>query len=141
VLRNGYLSLGFGLILRYNLSNGTDHQGIDQIPADPFKAGLSTISCEIHRLINSVWNKEELPEQWKRSLIVPIYKKGDKTSYNNYRSIPRLSNKYKNLSNILLSKLTPYAEEIIKGNQCWFRLNRSITDHIFCIRQMLEKEE
>jgi len=28
-------------------------------------------------LINFIWNKEELPEQWKESIIVPIYKKGD----------------------------------------------------------------
>jgi hypothetical protein len=34
---------------------------------------------EIHKLICSIWNKEELSEQWKESIIVPIYKKGDKT--------------------------------------------------------------
>jgi hypothetical protein len=30
----------------------------------------------IHMLINSIWNKEELPDQWKESIIVPIHKKG-----------------------------------------------------------------
>jgi hypothetical protein len=29
--------------------------------------------------IHSIWNKEELPQQWKESIILPIYKKGDKT--------------------------------------------------------------
>jgi hypothetical protein len=38
----------------------------------------------IHKLMNSVWNKEELPDQWKESVIVPIHKKGDKTDCNNY---------------------------------------------------------
>jgi hypothetical protein len=33
----------------------------------------------IHKLINSVWNKEELPDQWKKFIIVPVHKKGDKT--------------------------------------------------------------
>ena len=47
---------------------------------------------------------------------------------------------YKILSNILLSRLTPYAEEIIGDHQCGFRRNRSTTDHLFCIRQMLEKK-
>ena len=47
---------------------------------------------------------------------------------------------YKRLSNILLSRLTPYAEEIIGDHQCGFRRNRSTTDHIFCIRQILEKK-
>jgi len=51
--------------------------GIDQIPAEVIKAGGKTICCEIHKPI-SIWNKEELPEEWKEAIIVPIYKKGDK---------------------------------------------------------------
>jgi len=39
--------------------------GIDQIPAELIKAGGKTIRCEIHKLIISVWNKEELPENRK----------------------------------------------------------------------------
>jgi hypothetical protein len=53
----------------------------------------------IHKLINSVWNKEELPDQWKESIIVPIHKKGDKTDCNNYHGISLLSTSYKILSN------------------------------------------
>jgi hypothetical protein len=53
--------------------------GIDQIPAGLIKAGDKTIRSETHKLINSIWNKEELPEQWEESIIVHIYKKGDKT--------------------------------------------------------------
>jgi len=44
------------------------------------------------------------------------------------------------LSNILLSTLIPYAEEVIGDHQFGFRRNRSNTDHIFCIRQILEKK-
>jgi len=51
--------------------------GIDQIPAEMIKAGGRTIHSEIHTLINSIWNKEELPEEWKESIIVRIYSKGD----------------------------------------------------------------
>jgi len=39
--------------------------GIDQIPAELIKAGGRTIRCEIHKLIISIWNKQELPEEWK----------------------------------------------------------------------------
>ena len=46
---------------------------------------------------------------------------------------------YKILSN-LLSRLIPYAEEVIGDHQCGFRRNRSTTDHIICIRQILEKK-
>jgi hypothetical protein len=107
--------------------------GIDQIPADLIKAGSRTIRSEIHKLINSIWNKEELPKQWKESIIVPIYKNGDKTDCSNYQGISLLSTTYKILTNILLSRLTPYAEEIIGEHQCGFKRNRSTTDHILWI--------
>jgi hypothetical protein len=51
---------------------------------------------------------------------VPIYKKGDKTDCGNYQGISLLSTMYKILSKILLSRLTPYAEEIIGDHQCGF---------------------
>jgi len=44
---------------------------------------------------------------------------------------------YKILSDILLSRLIPYAKEIIGDHQCGFRHKRSTIDHIFCIRQIL----
>jgi len=81
-----------------------------------------------------------LPEEWKESIIVPIHKQGDKTDRNNYRSISLLSTTYKILYNILLSKLNPYVREIIGDHQCGFRRNRSTIDHIFRIRQILEKK-
>jgi hypothetical protein len=94
----------------------------------------------IHKLINSVCNKEELPGQWKESIIVPVLKKGDKTDCNNYRRISLRSTLYKILSNIFLRRLSPYIEEIIGDYQCGFRRNRSTIPRISCIRQILEKE-
>jgi len=102
-------------------------------------AGGRTIWLEIHKLIISIGKKEKLPEAWKESIIIPIHKKGDKTSYNNYRGLSPLPTTYKILSNILLSRLIPYAKEIIGDHQCGYRLNESNVDHIFCIRQILEK--
>lgn len=40
--------------------------------AELIKAGGKTIRFEIHKFINSIWNKEELPENWKDSIVVPI---------------------------------------------------------------------
>ena len=114
--------------------------GFDQIPAELIKAGDRTICSEIHKLMISIWNEEELPEEWKESIIVPIYKKGDKTDCSNCRGISLLPTTYKNLSNILLSRLTPYAEEILGDHQYGFQCNRSTTDRIFCICQILEKK-
>jgi len=114
--------------------------GIDQIPAELIKEGGRTIYLEIHKLIISISKKDKLPEDWKEWIIVPIHKKGDKTDCNNYRGISLLPATYKILSNILLSRLIPYATEIIGDHHCGFRRNRSTIDHIFCIRQILEKK-
>jgi hypothetical protein len=62
------------------------------------------VGYEIHEIINYVWKKEKLPEQWKESTIEPICKKGDKTDCNNHRAISLLSPTYKIVSNIVLLK-------------------------------------
>jgi hypothetical protein len=54
-------------------------QGSDQIPAELNQAGGEILVSVIHKLIASVWNKEEMPDQWKESIIVPIHKTGDKS--------------------------------------------------------------
>jgi hypothetical protein len=87
-----------------------------------------------------IWNKEELLHQWKESIIAPIHKNGDKTECSNYRGLSLLSTSYKIVSNNLLSRLILYADEIIADHQCGFRRNRSTTDHILYIRQILEKK-
>jgi hypothetical protein len=74
---------------------------------------------------------DELPEEWKESIIVPIYTRGDKTDCRKYRGISLLSTMYKILFNIMLSKSNPYAEEIIRDCQCDICSDRLITDHIF----------
>jgi len=49
------------------------------------KAGGMIICCEIHKLIISIWNEEELPGEWKELIVVTFYKKGDKRDCSNYR--------------------------------------------------------
>jgi hypothetical protein len=50
--------------------------GTDKIPVEIIQAGGKTLCSEIHRLTDSIWNKKELPQQWKESIVVPIYQKG-----------------------------------------------------------------
>ncbi|KAJ4430447.1 hypothetical protein ANN_22663 [Periplaneta americana] len=52
--------------------------GIDQIPAEFMQEGGSALYSEIYKLVLAIWEKEIVPEQWKESLIVPIFKKGTK---------------------------------------------------------------
>jgi len=98
-----------------------------QIPTELSQAGGKTLHTEIHKIINSIWNKEELLHQWKECIIVPIFIKGDKTDCSNYRGISLLPT-YKILSNIHVSRLTPYRDKIIGDQQCRFQHNRSATD-------------
>jgi hypothetical protein len=85
---------------------GTDHNSTEVI-----KAGGRQICCEINKLIHSMWHKGQLHEGWKESIIVTFYNKDDETDCGNYRDMSLLSTTYTILSNILLSRLTLYAEE------------------------------
>ena len=99
--------------------------GTDQIQVELIKSGDRTIRYGIYKLILSIGNKKELPEEWKESIILTICKKGDETDCSNYRGISLLPTMYKLVWNFLLSRLTPYAEEIIGDHQCEIRCNRS----------------
>jgi sorting nexin-29 len=103
----------------------------DNIPAELLKA--------LHRIINKVWEEEKIPEDWRRSIICPIFKKGDKLTCSNYRGISLLSSSYKILSRIIKRRLDPYIEETIGEYQSGFRPNRSTIDNLFTLRQIREK--
>jgi hypothetical protein len=81
--------------------------GSDQIPADLIQAGGETLVSAILKLINSICYKEELPDQRKKSIIVPVH--SDKTGSNNYHGISLLSTSY-----------TVLVIEIIGDHQCGF---------------------
>jgi len=70
---------------------GHKSPGTDQIPTEMIKAGCRTICSEIYKLIISIWNREELSENCKDSVIVPIHKKGCKTDSNICTGISLLS--------------------------------------------------
>jgi hypothetical protein len=64
------------------------------------KAGREILGSETHELINyiwnlefGIWNKEELPYQWKKYISIPIYKKGDKTDSGDISAISALRRK------------------------------------------------
>ena len=69
--------------------------GMDQMTTELIKAGGRAVCPEIHTFMNSIWNKEELPEEWKESIIARIYKKGDKRDCSSYKGVSLLSTMYK----------------------------------------------
>jgi hypothetical protein len=93
--------------------------GVDQIPAELIKAGGSKICSEIHKLIISVYNKEEFSDQWKESIIVPIYKKGDKTDCSNYRGISLFINYIQNSIKHLSLKVNLICRGNYWGSSVW----------------------
>jgi hypothetical protein len=80
--------------------------GSDQILAELIPTGGEIRRSEINILINSIWNKEEPPDQWKEYIIVPVHRKGAKTDCSNHPGISLLSSSYKIVVNIL-SRLSP----------------------------------
>jgi hypothetical protein len=86
---------------------GYKSPGSNQIPAKLIQAGGETLQSEIHKLVNFIWNMEQLPDQWKESIILPVYRKDDRSVCSNYCGISLVSALYKILSNILLSRLSP----------------------------------
>jgi len=80
-----------------------------------------------------------MPEDWEMGIICPIFKKGDKLDSNNYRGIRLLDIVYKEFSNVLNERLKNIIENVLGDYQCCFCKNRSTSDQIFIIRQMMKK--
>jgi hypothetical protein len=76
--------------LKYYKSPGTY-----QILGEMIQAGGEILHFAIQKLIHSICNKKELYQQWKESIIVPLYKKKDKTDCSNYQGIPLLPTSWK----------------------------------------------
>ena len=112
--------------------------GPDMIPVEVWKA-LGDIGEQLLRKIfNMVLRTGRMPEEWRRSLITPIYKgKSDILDCKNYRGIKLLSHTFKIWERIvdtrLRSIITPHESHL------GFRPGRGTTDAIFMIRQVMEK--
>jgi hypothetical protein len=100
----------------------------DQIPAELIQAGGETSTNSLILL------------GIRKNCLISGRSGGEKTDCNYYRQMSLLSTSYKMLSNILLSRLSPYIVEIIGGHRRGFCLGRSTTHQIVCIRQILEKK-
>ena len=68
----------------------------------------------IYELVRQIWKEERMPEEWKETIIFPIYKKGDRDRCENYRGIALGNAAYKILANIILEKIKPHIEKITR---------------------------
>lgn len=113
--------------------------GIDGITAELLKEGGQQLLSSLHELICNIWEEETIPDDWKKAIICPIYKKGDKLTCKNYRGISLLSTSYKTFTTLVKQKLEPIAESLIGEYQAGFRKNRSTSDQLLALKQILEK--
>lgn len=95
-------------------------QGSDNIQAELIKYSEKETQYFIFKVCQKTWREEQKPRSWKEAIIIHLHKKGDKTDCSNYRDISLLNTTYKVFPKVLLSRLTPYAEEY-HMYQCGFR--------------------
>ena len=110
--------------------------GLDDIPAEVWKMGrFKNILLDI---CNGTLLKGQKPQEWSMSGIVPIPKKGNLSSANNYRGISLTSIAAKIFNRLLLNRCRPHIEPLLRPNQNGFRVERSTTSHILALRRLIE---
>ena len=113
--------------------------GHDNITAEMIKQGGEPLSKEIHKLCNLAWEQGRAPEEWKKSILITIHKKGSALDCENFRTISLISHMGKVLMVILAERLRNHLEEHISDEQAGFRKNRSTTQQILMLRLIAEK--
>jgi Reverse transcriptase (RNA-dependent DNA polymerase)/Endonuclease-reverse transcriptase len=115
--------------------------GYDSITAEMLqnlgKAGLEFLT----ELYNKIWREETIPKDWEIGIVIPLFKKGDNTDCNNYRGITLLSSVLKVYERILEQRLRKIIENQLDETQSGFRKGRSAQDHIFTVKQIIEKKQ
>jgi hypothetical protein len=113
--------------------------GIDNISAEEIVASGEEGTEALFSLCHRIWQTEEFPEEWKRSLILPIHKKKDKLQCDNYRGISLLCHSQKLMASVILQRIRARTEEILSEAQAGFRTGRSTIDQLFSLRLLSEK--
>jgi hypothetical protein len=113
--------------------------GLDGIVAPLLKTGFVVVSW-LHRVICAVWRSGRAPVDWKRALIVPLYKgKGDRKVADNYRGISLLSIPGKVYATILMRRVYEQVDSQLSDAQSAFRKGRGIGDAVFTLRMTMAR--
>ena len=75
-----------------------------------------------------IWKSQQWPQDWKRSVFIPIPKKGNAKEYSNYRTIALISHASKTMLKILQVGLQQYVHRELPGVQTGFRKGRGTRD-------------
>lgn len=112
--------------------------GPDDLTAEMWRCGSEITFSLLRREIDRVWSLESVSSIWTESIILPIFKKGDRSDPANYRPISLLNVSGSTLTYIINKRLKTFMEPRLSESQYGFRANRSTQDLIFSLRQLQE---
>ena len=108
--------------------------GGDGIPVELFQ-----ILKVLHSICQQIWKTQQWPQDWKRSVFIPIPKKGNAKECSNYHTIALISHASKVMLKILQARLQQYMNHKLTDVQASFRKGRGTRDQIANIRWIIEK--
>ena len=93
----------------------------------------------LHAICQQIWKSQQRPQDWKRSVFIPIPKKGNAKECSNYHTIALISHASKVMLKILQDRLQKYVNHELPGVQAGCRKGRGIRDQITNNRWIIEK--
>ena len=93
----------------------------------------------LHSICQQIWKTQQWPQDLKRSVFIPIPKKGNAKECSNYYTIAFISHASKVMLKILQAKLQQYEDHEFPDVQAGFRKGRGTRDQIPNIRWITEK--
>ena len=113
--------------------------GGDGIPADLFKILKDDGAKALHSICQQTWKTQRWPKDWKRSVFIPIPKRGNAKECLNYHTIAFISHTSKVMLKILQARLQQYVSQKLPDVQTGFRKGRGIRDQIANFHWIIEK--
>ena len=104
--------------------------GGDRIPAELFQVLRVDVVKVLHSICQQIWKTQQWPQDWKRSIFIPIPKKGDAKEDSNYCTIALISYASKVMLKILQARLQQYVNWELPDVQAGFRKGRGTRDQI-----------
>jgi hypothetical protein len=117
---------------------GGKAMGPDGIPIEAWRGFGDIAIVWLTKLFNLIFRSNKMPEEWRRSILVPIFKnKGDVQSCTNYRGIKLMSHTMKLWERVIEHRLRRLTS--VTKNQFGFMPGRSTMEAIFLVRQLMER--
>ena len=113
--------------------------GGDGIPVKLFQILKDDAVKVLHSICQQIWKTQRCPQDWKRSVFIPIPKKGNAKESSNYCTITLISHASKVMLKILQAKLQQYVNHELPNVQDGFRKGRGIRDQIANISWIIRK--